>query len=62
MEGLKYADITHKIIGAAMEVHLAQGLNYLEAYNMETGMLINFGAKSLQYKRLLNKKYTTGNQ
>ena len=29
---------------------------------METGMLINFGAKSLQYKRLLNKKYTTGNQ
>ena len=37
--------------------HLAQGLNYLEAYNLETGLLINFGARSLQYKRLLNKKY-----
>lgn len=39
------------------EVHLAQGINYLEAYNMKTGLLINFGAKSLQFKRLLNKKY-----
>lgn len=39
------------------DVHLAQALNYLEAYNLETGLLINFGAKSLQYKRLLNKKY-----
>lgn len=39
------------------EVHLAQALNYLEAYNIETGLLINFGARSLQYKRLLNKKY-----
>ena len=39
------------------DVHLAQALNYLEASNMETGLLINFGAKSLQFKRLLNKKY-----
>ncbi|MEJ7778566.1 MAG: GxxExxY protein [Daejeonella sp.] len=39
------------------DVHLAQALNYLEAYNLETGLLINFGSKSLQYKRLLNKKY-----
>lgn len=39
------------------DVHLAQSLNYLEAYNLETGLLINFGSKSLQYKRLLNKKY-----
>jgi GxxExxY protein len=39
------------------DVHLAQGLNYLEAYNMRTGLLINFGSKSLQFKRLLNKKY-----
>lgn len=42
------------------DVHLAQALNYLEAYNIETGLLINFGARSLQYKRLLNKKYTPG--
>ena len=39
------------------EVHLAQALNYLEAYNLEVGLLINFGAKSLEFKRLYNKKY-----
>ena len=129
MEEYKYGDITHKIIGAAMEVHrhpgngfhkviyqralavefkliglsfireqemsifykqepvgssrvdffveekimvelkaliamddghLAQGLNYLEAYNMGIGLLINFGSKSLQHKRLLNKKFISG--
>ncbi len=38
-------------------VHLAQGINYLEAYNLEVGLLINFGAKSLQFQRLLNTKY-----
>ena len=39
------------------DVHLAQGLNYLEAYNLEIGLLINFGAKSLVFKRLYNKKF-----
>jgi len=39
------------------DVHLAQAINYLEAYNLQTGLLINFGAKSLQFKRLFNKKY-----
>jgi GxxExxY protein len=39
------------------DVHLAQALNYLEAYNMEIGMLINFGSRSLEYHRLTNKKY-----
>lgn len=39
------------------DVHLAQAINYLEAYNLETGLLINFGAKSLQFKRLFNKKF-----
>lgn len=34
------------------DVHLAQALNYLEAYRLETGLLINFGSKSLQFKRL----------
>ena len=38
------------------KVHLAQALNYLEAFNMEIGLLINFGAKSLDYKRLVNRK------
>ena len=39
------------------DVHLAQAINYLEAYNLEIGLLINFGAKSLDFKRLTNKKY-----
>lgn len=37
-------------------VHYAQAINYLEAYNIEIGLLINFGSKSLEVKRLLNKK------
>lgn len=41
------------------DVHLAQAINYLEAYNMKTGLLINFGSKSLTFKRLLNKKFKT---
>jgi len=39
------------------DVHLAQALNYLEAYNLEVGLLINFGSKSMEFKRLYNKKY-----
>ena len=38
-------------------VHLAQAMNYLEAYNLEVGLLINFGANSLDFKRLTNNKY-----
>ena len=33
-------------------VHMAQALNYLEDYQIEIGLLINFGAPSLQFKRL----------
>jgi GxxExxY protein len=39
------------------DVHLSQAINYLEAYNTEIGLLINFGSKSLTFKRLLNKKF-----
>lgn len=39
------------------DVHLAQAINYLEAYNLEIGLLINFGTKSLQFKRIINPKY-----
>jgi GxxExxY protein len=38
------------------DVHLAQAINYLEAYNTEIGLLINFGSKSLQFKRVHNNK------
>lgn len=36
------------------DVHLAQAMNYVEAYNLDVGLLINFGAKSLQFKRVHN--------
>ena len=42
------------------DVHLAQGLNYLVAYKVDIGLLLNFGARSLEVKRLkhpLNKKH-----
>jgi PD-(D/E)XK nuclease superfamily len=35
----------------------AQAINYLEAYNVQVGLLINFGARSLEFKRLQNKKF-----
>ncbi len=38
------------------KAQLAQALNYLESYNIPTGLLINFGATSLQYHRLINNK------
>jgi GxxExxY protein len=44
-----------KAIGKLDDIHLAQGLNYLEAYKLETGLLINFGSKSLEYKRITNE-------
>jgi len=45
-----------KAIVALEPVHLAQAKNYLEAYNLQTGLLINFGAKSLEFRRLGNQK------
>ncbi|MEA5111164.1 hypothetical protein SDC9_15527 [bioreactor metagenome] len=38
-------------------VHLAQAINYLEAYNLEIGLLINFGEVKLKFHRLENKKF-----
>ena len=38
-------------------VHLAQAINYLEAYNLEIGLLINFGETKLKFHRLENRKF-----
>jgi len=35
------------------DVHLAQAINYLEVYKMEVGLLINFGSRSLEFKRVM---------
>ncbi|MBB6108565.1 GxxExxY protein [Mucilaginibacter lappiensis] len=37
------------------DAHLAQVINYLEAYRLETGLLLNFGSKSLEFKRITNE-------
>lgn len=42
-------------------VHLAQAINYLEAYNLEVGLLINFGNNRLEFHRLQNKKFQPSN-
>ncbi len=44
------------------DVHLAQAINYLEAYDLEVGLLINFGARSLEFKRVTNKQFNQKNQ
>ena len=44
------------------DVHLSQAINYLEAYDLEVGLLVNFGAKSLEFKRVSNKKFKQKNQ
>jgi len=36
------------------DVHLAQAMNYCQAYNLPIGLLINFGSKSLEFKRVYN--------
>ena len=41
-----------KAITQLENVHLAQAKNYLEAFNLQVGLLVNFGAKSLQFKRI----------
>jgi GxxExxY protein len=46
-----------KAITKLEDVHFAQAINYLEAYNIEIGLLINFGERSLNVKRLTNKKF-----
>jgi GxxExxY protein len=49
-----------KAVSKLEDVHLAQALNYLECMNLTVGLLINFGATSLEFKRLHNKKFLEG--
>ncbi len=46
-----------KAVTKLEDVHFTQAINYLEAYNLEIGLLINFGEPSLVVKRLTNKKF-----
>ena len=60
VEGIISVEI--KAVTKLEDVHLAQAINYLEAYNLEIGLLINFGAKSLEFKRLINSKFDKSNK
>ncbi|MEO5912337.1 MAG: GxxExxY protein [Pelobium sp.] len=44
-----------KAIEQLLDVHKAQAINYCEAYTIADGLLINFGSKSLDFKRVYNK-------
>jgi len=45
-----------KALTTVEDVHLAQAINYLEAYRLEVGLLLNFGAKSLEYRRVVKSR------
>ncbi len=49
-----------KAVSKLEDIHLAQALNYLECMNLSVGLLINFGAQSLEFKRLHNNKFLDG--
>jgi GxxExxY protein len=39
------------------DLHMAQAINYLEIFNLPSGLLINFGNKSLEFKRVYNSRH-----
>ena len=43
-----------KAVSKLDDLHLAQAMNYCQAYNLPIGLLINFGSRSLEYKRVYN--------
>ena len=53
VEGAVMVEI--KAIEQILDVHKAQAINYCEAYNIADGLLINFGSKSMEFKRVYNK-------
>ncbi len=46
-----------KALSNLEDIHIAQIKNYLVAYNLPIGLLINFGARSLQFKKIYNNKF-----
>ncbi|MBB6111167.1 GxxExxY protein [Mucilaginibacter lappiensis] len=48
-----------KAVETIIDLHKNQAINYLEAYNLADGLLINFGGISLDFKRVYNKKLVT---
>lgn len=47
-----------KAVSEINDTHYNQILNYLTAYELEIGLLINFGENSLEFKRFINSNYS----
>ena len=47
-----------KAVSKLEKVHFAQALNYVEAYDVKLGLLLNFGSSRLQFNRLINRRYS----
>ena len=45
-----------KAVDKLVELSLSRSLNYMKAFNLEVGLLINFGGAKLEFKRLINNK------
>ena len=43
-----------KAISGLERVHLAQAINYLEAFGLEVGLLLNFGTAKLEFRRVVS--------
>ncbi len=52
----KLITVEIKAISKLEDSHFNQALNYLEAFNLEIGLLINFGGSRLEFKRIINNK------
>ena len=50
-----------KAIAKLDDSHLAQAMNYCQAYGLPIGLLINFGSKSLEFKRVYNINHPDNN-
>ena len=55
VEGLIAVEI--KALSQLEPLHLAQAINYLEAFQLEVGLLLNFGSARLKFKRIVNPKF-----
>jgi len=51
-----------KAVTTLDDLHLAQAMNYCQAYNLPIGLLINFGSRSLEYKRVYNVNHPDNSQ
>lgn len=46
--------VESKVVNQLERIHFNQVINYLKLFNLEVGLLVNFGTGSLQVKRFVN--------